>query len=769
MRVAAGLVLACCLVLVAASASADELRIKSVAITGLAGEQLKAAQRVIRARAGDLYSDKILQDDVMALLDLAFVEDAHARQATGAGGVEITYDVTPRTAVSGVNFRGNRKFKSGSLLREAGLDGFRHYDIARLTAARDLIVEKYKKAGYLFAKADFAAQPDGGVLFAIDEGPRLRVAVVNVLGNTAFTDAALKKNVRTATRRYLILPYRLDEATVEDDRLRLQEYCRDRGYLDASVAVTLNLTRDRKGIIVDYVIKEGSLYTVRSVQISGNARIPSAGLESALKMTNGTPFSSPRLDADVDVLRLAYGRVGCVDCAIMPSAVFAEKTPEVDVTYEISEGAPVEIGEIEIVGNDKTLDNVIRRELEFFPGETFNVEKLELSRRNLMRLSYFSKVDIVPDQVPPGTTPRNVTVAVEETSTGTFSIGLGVNSNTGLVGTLSVRQNNFDYRRLPGRFSDISEGRAWTGGGQSLELDVMPGTETSQFLLSYRDPRVDDSDYSLGLELHMTERQRHTYSERRTGPDVSLGRKIARYAYWEAGVTADTVRIHEVDPDAPPEIRTGGLRGTSQVNLLRFTLGHDTRNNLFWPTQGHVLAGTIEGSHGAIGSDFDFARARLSGNWYRTLSRDKLDRPFTFSWRARISQLLPQSREDAPIFERLFVGGAYDLRGFEYRGIGPRYGDEALGGKLSASGSAEFEFPLAAEFLRAAFFYDTGTLVDRAADVSLDRVRHSVGFGLRFVIPGRINMPIAIDFAFPLKKDEDDQTQVISFTFGRMF
>jgi outer membrane protein insertion porin family len=740
-------------------------KVKSVTVTGVSGEDLKAAQRAVRSRAGDAYSEKTAQEDTLELLKLPFVENAKARQAVTPEGVELTYEITARGKVTGINFVGNKKFKAKKLLKEGQLEGATNYDMARFSAARDLIIDKYKKAGYLFVKVDFGTQPDESVLFKVDEGPRLKVTTVNILGNTVFTDKLLKKQIKTRTKKYLILAYRFDETTAEDDRLRLQEYYRERGYLDAKVAVSLDLTKNRKGIIVDYVIIEGPLYTVRSIAVSGNAVIPSSRLEAVLKMGKGAAFCSPRLDDDLRALKLEYGKLGYIDCVVAPAPLFAEKTPEVDLTYRISEGGPIQVGEVEIVGNDKTRDNVIRRDLEFFPGETYDMGKLELSKRNLRRLAYFSKVEVEPDQALAGTTPRNATVTVAETSTGRFMVGVAVNSNAGLMGNVTFQQRNFDYRRPPKSWKDVRDGRAWTGGGQTFELDAMPGTEVSQARVRYNDPRLDDSDYSLGLEFHLWQRERDTYTERRVGPDVSFGKRISRNAFWETGFGADTVRISDLDFDAPPD--ASAVHGTSQVDTVRFTLGHDTRDNVVVPTEGRRLAGTVEASTSAIGSDFDFLRVRLDGNWYRTVKRDKLDRSFILSWRGRVSQMFPRSDSNAPIFERLYVGGAYDVRGFEYRGLGPHFGDEPLGGRFAALGGVQYEVPLAAEFLRGAIFYDTGTLVSETGDLSLDKVRHTLGVGVRFVIPPPFNMPVDLDFGFPIKKEDDDQTQVISFSIGR--
>ena len=761
--VASGLALVAAL---CAACAAQEQRVASVTVTGVAGADLSAAQRAIRVREGDLYSPAALQQDVVALLALPFVLSAKARTASSADGVAVTYEVAAKGALAGVAFSGNKKFKDKKLRRIGGLEDVKHYDLAQLTEARRLITDEYKKAGYLFAKVDFASQPDGIVLFTIDEGLRMKVAEVDITGNAAFDTAVLKKQVKTKTRRWLVLAYRLDEDTVEDDRMRIQDYYRDRGYLDAKVGVDLDLTKNRRKILVTYIVEEGPLYTTREISVAGNQAVPSDEILRALKMTAGTPFSTSRMLADIANIKAVYGRHGYIDAQVAPSTLFGENAHEVSVTYRAEEGKPVTIGEIAIYGNDKTKDNVFRRELEFYPGETWNMDKVEESKKNIRRLDYTTKVEIEPDpRVPAGTNPRDAVVNVDETSTGQFVIGVGVSSNNGLQGQIAFIQRNFDYHAVPDDWRSIAEGEAFAGGGQYFALEAWPGTEVSTFDMRFRNPRVNDSRYSLGLGVHHKIRQWESYEEQRTGGDVSVGRRFTKYAFWETEAAVDSVKIGDIEHDAPQDVID--VEGRSEVNTLGFTLGHDNRDSRVAPTEGHLLTSTLEGAHDAIGSDFDFLRLRLAGNWYRLHKRDKLDRPYVLSWRGRTGYLMPDG--DAPIFERYFAGGSEDLRGFEYRGVGPHFDDTPLGGELVVVGGTEYSFPLVGDVFRGALFYDAGTVVSRPSDFGVDDLRHSVGFGFRMVIPPPFNAQVSIDFGIPVKDEPEDDTQLVSFSIGRGF
>ncbi len=757
---------------------AGALRIHSVKITGVRGAQLADVQRVIRVRAGDLYSKEVLGQDYLAIAKLPFVLSARAVETRTPEGVDVVYEVKARGIVTGVRFIGNRKIKDKKLRAISNLKDLGYYDLGRLVAAQEIITDEYKRRGYLFAKVSFSSQSDGSILFTIKEGRRYKVKAVNILGNTHFSDALLKKQVRTKTRRYLFFSYRLDKDTVQDDVVRIRRFYHNHGYLDASVKVTLSVDRKRTGITVDYRVSEGPLYKVRSIEISGNKAISTDRLAAMLKMTKGTAFSPAGLTREVAAIEEAYGMLGYIDARVTPVTLFALKSPEVDVSYRIIEGRVSYINEVEILGNDKTRDNVIRRELEFAPGEKFNIKKIDDSKRNLTRLGHFSKVEMPPFEKTDDPTKRNVVIKVEEASTGHLSLSAGVSSNSGLMAQILFSQRNFDYARPPKSWRDFAEDRAWCGGGQSFELNLQPGTDYSRYSMSYHDPRVSDSRYSLDLGALKSQRVRDTYDEDRKNGRIAVGRSFGKDAFWKVSAQVGTVEISNIDivadrnhnghsdaGDIPDYLSK--VRGSNKVNLLGFTVGRDTRDSFIRPTQGYRVSASVEGSSEAFGSDFDFARFVLAGRQYKKLATDDLDRPFVLSWRGRVGLLLPKSgSDDSPIFEHFFAGGATDVRGFDYRGLGPHDYNEPLGGEFLATGGLQYEFPLQGEILRGVLFYDAGTVLDNPGDFTLGDIRQSVGFGIRFQVPAPLNVPISLDFGFPIVKDSDDETQVFSFGMG---
>lgn len=767
-------------VILSASVFAADQRVTAVTVRGVTGAQSDEVHRRVRIRAGDVYSQRAVQEDYLAILRLPFVLSASVKKAESPEGIEVIYEIDARETIAAIRFEGNRKLKDKKLLEVGDLKDFEYYDPARLNDAVDLITREYHKKGYIFAKVSFTRKPDSTVVFTIEEKNRTKVKTVTIIGNTRFDEAVLKKEIRTSTRKYLLFSYRLDRNVVEDDVIALRDFYRDHGYLDARVTVRINIGgKKRRDITVEYLVAEGQLYTVSDVEIFGNKTIATDSLRRRLKMLEGKPFSPSGLAADAAVIEDAYGLIGYIDAKVRPVTTIDQALPRVHVSYRVAEGAEIYINEVNIFGNDRTRDNVIRRELEFAPTDKFNTQAMERSKFNIRRYSFFSKVGIEVKKTE-DPTKRDVVVDVEETKTGQLQLGIVASSDSGISGLIAFNQRNFDYRRPPRSWRDFTEGRAWTGGGQSFSLNAEPGTEVTRFRVSYKDRRFNDSLYRLGLEAQRWERDRDTYTEKRTSGAVSVGRAFGRNSFWDISATVGEVEVTDPElvdrnkdgfitsADIPPYLV--GVLGDNQVNILGLTVGKDTRNSFVTPTKGYLVKGTAEASSEALGSDFDFLRLIFSGRWYRELRRDELDRPYVLSVRSRVGVMIPEDGStDSPIFERFFAGGSADIRGFEFRGLGPHDGDEPLGGEFVLTGGLQYEWPLVGDKFRGLAFWDFGNLVEDPGDFKLAEVRHTVGAGFRFAIPPPLNMTFGLDFGFPVNDEDEDETKTVSIVFGSAF
>jgi outer membrane protein insertion porin family len=350
----------------------------------------------------------------------------------------------------------------------------------------------------------------------------------------------------------------------------------------------------------------------------------------------------------------------------------------------------------------------------------------------------------------------DIDIDVTEARTGRLMFGVGVNSDAGVVGSIVLEENNFDITRPPRSFADIVNGQAWRGGGQSFRIEAVPGSEVSRYLVSWQDPFFLNTDYSLGVSGFYYTRFFQNWTEERLGGRLSVGRLLGNFWSVSTAVRLENVQVRDLDTPTPPDLEA--VRGDNFLSTVRVALAHDTRDSSFLPTTGHLLELSYEQGI----ADFTYPRVELTGNQFFTL----WERP---DGRGKhLLQLRGQlgwTGDDTPIFERFYAGGFQSFRGFEFRGVTPRSATGiTLGGQWMALGTAEYLVPITADDnVRGVLFTDVGTV---EPDVSLDNVRVSVGAGLRLIIPAMGPAPIALDFAYPLVKEDFDRKQIFSFYVG---
>jgi outer membrane protein assembly factor BamA len=428
----------------------------------------------------------------------------------------------------------------------------------------------------------------------------------------------------------------------------------------------------------------------------------------------------------------------------------------VNLVYELTEAEQFRIGRITIRGNTITQDRVIRRQLRFFPEQLYDTVAVRESRDRLMESRLFDKVTITPFGEEPGV--RNALVSVEEARTAEFVVGVGFTTNAGVLGTISFTQRNFDYANWPDSWSQFVRGQAFKGAGQTLRLSIEPGTELVRARIDWREPYLFDRPISLGAGLYLFTRGRESYDETRLGAQSSLGKLFPNRWYGELAVRFENVRIDSLDSDAPPEVIAD--KGDHALIGFKGTLVRDRTDNRWLPSKGDRLSFGYE----QITGSETFGKSEASYSRYYTVYMDSLDRKHILAGRVSGEAIVG----DAPVFERYYGGGIGDIRGFQFRGISPRSAgtDEPIGGDFKFYAGTEYTFPIYGEMLRGVLFVDSGTVED---ELRLSTYRVSTGFGIRLHIPFLGPVPMSLDFGFPISKDEQDDTQLLSFSFGWVF
>jgi outer membrane protein assembly factor BamA len=509
-------------------------------------------------------------------------------------------------------------------------------------------------------------------------------------------------------------------------------------------------------------IDEGQRYHISNVTLRGAKTFSEDEILRFVKLRPGDIYSQGTVDTDKKTIADFYGLRG-YGVAPHEEVYYPQDRPgEVDVHYQLEERPPAKVGEIITIGNTVTRDNVIRRQVPLYPGQVLTYPDLRVAENNLARLGIFT---VKPDQgIKPTVTVdentdsefKNVYVNVEETQTGSLMFGVGVNSNSGLTGSIVLNERNFDITRPPTSLDDLLSGRAFRGAGQEFRIEAMPGTVYQRYSVTFREPYLFDTPYSLTTSGYYYTRYFTEYTEVRVGSQLSLGRQLSQFWSASAELRLEDVGIHNVPSFAPFDYTS--VAGNSNFILgLRTGLRRDSRDSYLRATQGSVLNMGYEEVLGTF--TFPTTNADFTKYWTTYQRADGSGR-HVLAMRSQVAF----TGSHAPVFERQFAGGIGSIRGFQFRGVGPNDLGFMVGGDFMLLNSLEYQIPVRAnDQLYFVGFVDSGT-VERSVEIRDYRV--SAGFGVRVVVPMMGPMPIALDFAFPLNQAPTDRTQVFNFWMG---
>jgi outer membrane protein insertion porin family len=487
-----------------------------------------------------------------------------------------------------------------------------------------------------------------------------------------------------------------------------------------------------------------------------------------MSLKPGSVYSTVEREQSETAIEDLYGKLGYLDTDVRIEPRFDENRPRVALDVRIEEGKPYTVGKVVVRGNNLTQTKVVLRELRgLTPGRRFDRPGLDRSRRRLNESPLFRDATITVLGEEDDET-RDVLVEVTERNTGSITFGANVSSDLGLGGAIDITQRNFDITDFPNSASDLISGKAFRGAGQTFDLTLAPGARNSTYSVDWRDPHFLDSDYSFGVGLFLTSRDRNDYDEERFGGQVSLGRQFGDI--WSAAINArySQIEISDIAEDGSQDVFA--VEGDNSLTSLGFSIVRSTADSFFAPSRGSRSTFGVDRA-GALGGDFDFTRLNASVTKFWTVDEDFLDRKTVVSARVGVGYIVEEN--EAPVFERYYAGGR-SFRGFDFRGIGPRgirndtgaLGDESVGGRFSLLTTLQYEFPLVDNYLRGVIFTDQGTIDN---DVTLEAWRVTAGVGVRMQVPFLSQAPFAVDFAIPLLEEDTDEAELVSFTLDIPF
>ncbi len=625
------------------------------------------------------------------------------------------------------------------------------------------IIAKLNEDGRPFASCELLHGDkvgDTDIVFNIGEGPVVKISSVSSTGNTFVASSVLLTHVQSSHAILGLLGGKLNAAMIEADVAKLEEYYKAFGYLDVHVSRELHWNDDGLTAALIFHVQEGRRYQVQDTpHVSGAHSFPPEQLEQ-LTSVKASQFYS-QADADKDMARIKYyfgatGREAHVQMTTVPD----QSTPGVcQVQYEVVERPPARVGQVFIVGNLRTQDHVVLNQVPEFPGQLLTYPDLRVAKRNLERLGIFKpgSVDVTAQDDPnnPDSEYKNIFVNLEEDNTGSLLFGVGVNSDAGLTGSIVLNERNFDITRLPTSFDDLLSGNAFRGAGQEFRLEAVPGTQLRRYTATFREPFLFDSPYSLGVSGYYYDRQYNEDTESRLGARVTLGRKLGPNWTVSGALRVENVGINSLAPFVPVDYTS--VEGNNFLVGLRGGVTYDDRDSVLRATEGNLLDISAEECTGA----YTFTLANVDYNKYFTV----IQRPDgTGRQVLALHSSVGWASDDTPVYERYFAGGFRSIRGFEFRGVGPDVNGYKTGGDFQLLNSLEYQVPLVAkDAIYAVGFIDSGTV---ESSVEIKNYRVAAGFGLRIVVPALGQVPIALDFGFPIVKGPEDNTQVFSFFVG---
>ncbi len=771
--------------LAAQSIDAAGRPVAEVRVTGLKLVDPQFILNQVRVEAGQPYDPDAVARDIQNITRLGRFASVRADVSQNAdGSVALTYVIEEQPLLADVQVVGNKAMSDQELLGMVLLRPGDPRDDFLIQRGIDTIERDYRDAGYYLAhvEIDDKTLADSDILvFRVREGPRVKVRDVAFEGNARFTAGQLQSRIETEEHMIIFVKGELSEQKLDQDVARLREFYQDAGYLDVRVDRKFELSPDQKSAVVKFVIDEGRQYTVRHIDfiVEGKRVYAEQTLREAMTLKIGSVYSGKAQQQSTDNLYNLYGKLGHLPrnkggtTVVSIQRAFDEDEPVVDLDVEITEGRAYRVGNVIVRGNQTTQDKVVRRQIRgMAPGRRYDGAGLDQTQQRVRATGLFreAKVTVLGEGDEDF---RDALVEVKEQRTGSISFGAAISSDAGILGALDVNQRNFDITDTPESLSELIRGRAFSGAGQQFAVSLQPGDELQRYSVSWSDPFFLDSPYFVGVSAQYFTREREDFDEERLGGTFRVGKRFGDVWSAFASVRGERIGIEDVGPGAPVDVFD--VQGDSDLLGISFNVSRSTVDSRVTPSRGSRLVLSVERTVG----DFNFTKFAAEGNIFFTLHEDFFGRKNILSFRSELGYIFEE--DEAPLFERFYAGGHSSFRGFEFRGVGPRgqvdpdgirnsgdefTGDDPVGGRFRFLLGTEYSFPIFDEFVRGVVFIDSGTVDE---DLAIDKWRVSVGTGLRLALPVLGDAPFAFDLAFPLLKEDDDETRIFSFSVALPF
>ena len=747
--------------------------IKELKVAGNTSLSSNTVLTKVRTRVSDTFDPMRANEDCKRIAELKGVEYCYYNTKAVDGGVELTYVVVEQNITRELSFIGNDNIKEKILIRKLDFKIGDYVDSVTAEKGSVALAEHYHKKGYSFAEVTFDKDklPKGKVIYTVNEGPRARIVSVKIAGNKSIKTGKLKKSLKTKTKKFLVLNNYYDEEEINGDITKLEKIYSKRGFLDTKIEKKISFNESKTKVYVDFSIAEGQVYNLASLKFSGNKYFDENTLREGFKLEDGKMYSEYKSQFDVKSILAHYKEIGFVEASVEEKRSFLPGN-RVDVEFEVTEGGRYKIGLVEVSGNEDTQDKVVRQildEYDFVPGNWYNADKAagdgkSFLEKRIQQRAVAESVIITPVDGIEGY--KNAKVDVTEGQTGSILLGAGVSSNSGAIGQLIYQQRNFDSSNKPENWGEFLTGKAYKGAGQNLRIALEPGTQVSQYSISFTEPYFLDKPISLNMVASSWEREQESYDEGRIKGFLGFEKRYKDNWRRNISFRGEQVDISNIENDAPKEVYAD--KGKSLLGGVRFGFGKDTTDDDWNPSKGYMF----DLSYEQVGGDSTFGVVRGVYRRYKTIFEDLDERKTIWGIKLEADSIVG----DAPVFEKFYAGGEGSIRGFDYRGVSPRglrtnngaavagaKRHDPIGSDWMILANTEVTVPIFNENFALMLFVDSGM-------VETGGYRVSVGTGLQIMLPQWFGpVPMRFSVATPVMKDGDDDTQLFSFSVGRLF
>ncbi len=702
----------------------------------------------MKCRAGIPFSKNDVQEDIKKLYKIGYFEDIRVEIESFEGGVKLIFTFVEKPTILSLDFQGNEEFEADSLKEKITLTAGAVANLSLINDNVRKIISFYQSEGYWLVKVvpiiREISEDAVALTFQVEEGPKVIIKRITIEGNKDLPTKEIEKVMKTKERwlfSFLTGSGIYKKEEIRQDMERIKALYQSKGYIYAAVSEPkISLSPDRKKLFLSISISEGDQYRISTIKVEGNRAFSGPEIMDRVKLAAGSIFDRSLLRKDIDRIIDLYMNKGYARADVNPLISVKKEDKTADITLSISEGGIFRIGRINIRGNTKTRDKVIRREMRLDEGDIFSKKLLKRSYQRINNLDFFESVDINPVPVVDEQF-MDVNIRVKEKLTGMLSIGAGYSSIDKFMVMGEITQRNLFgrgfYMKLKGNFS----------------------SRRTDYNISLRDPWFMNKPISASIGLFNEEVEYIDYDKKATGGYIGFGKELSEYVRGNIKYTLEQVKITNISDDASLLIRE--QEGDKLTSAVSPSIWRDTRDSYMDPTTGskNALYLNIAG----LGGDNYYVKGVLDSLRYFPVIWDT-----TFSIRGRFGYGTGYNGEELPLYERFYVGGINTIRGLGFGEGGPRNEEgEKVGGDMELLFNLEYIFPIIEDIkLKGVLFYDYGAAFDEDNKLALEDMRQTTGVGFRWMSPfGQIRL----EWGFNIDPREDEGNDKIEFSLGGLF